>query len=81
MGLAVREVYRCTLPLLGGHDYLATVAAMLAGLLAYPVLAVLLGGIRPGDLKGLPAVGPRAAGLVAAYENRKDRLLSRIKSS
>lgn len=81
MGLAVREVYRCTLPVLGGHDYLATVAAMLTGVLAFPVLAVLLGGIRPDDLRGLPAIGPRAAGLVTAFEARRDRLLSRIKSS
>ncbi len=76
MGLAVREAYRWGLGPLG-HEYLATAAALLAGVLFFPFLAVLSGSINSSDAKGLPVVGPRAAALLAAWESRRDRLLRR----
>lgn len=75
MGLAVFKIFRWTLPLLG-HEYLSTLAAMLAGMVLYPLLALVLGAVHSEDLKGLPRIGGRAATLVSAYEHRRDRLLA-----
>lgn len=77
MGLAVRKTYWNTLPFLG-HEYLATMAAMLVGLAAFPALAVLTGSIRPNDLRSMPRIGSRAAPLLEAYESRRDKLLKKI---
>lgn len=78
MGLGVWEVYRLSLPLLG-HQYFATMAAMLAGLVLFPVLAVLSGSIRPEDLRSIPGIGSRAFTLLTAYETRRNRFWARIK--
>ncbi len=79
MGMAVREVQRLSLPLFG-HDYLATIAAMLAGALIFPVLAAILGGIRADDLKNMPGIGSRAAAILLAYEKRRDRFLGKTRN-
>ena len=78
MGLAVFQLYRWGLALLG-HAYLATVAAILGGAVIYPVLAVVMGAVRSDDVKGLPRIGSRAATLLTAYETRRDRLVSRLR--
>ncbi|MFZ5631932.1 MAG: putative polysaccharide biosynthesis protein [Bacillota bacterium] len=78
MGLAIWQVYRWAMAL-SNHNSLSTTAALLAGLVIFPVLAVLSGSVRPEDLKSMPRVGPRAASLLSAYENRRDRLLAKIK--
>ncbi|MCL6611996.1 MAG: polysaccharide biosynthesis protein [Peptococcaceae bacterium] len=78
MGLAAREVYRLSLPLIN-HEYLATTAALLAGVLVFPVLAALTGSIRPDDLKNMPGIGPRAAGLLRAFEALRDRILGKTR--
>ncbi|MHB8917203.1 MAG: MATE family efflux transporter, partial [Desulfocucumaceae bacterium] len=79
MGLGVWEAYRLGLPLLG-HQYFATMAAMLAGLVLFPVLAVLSGSIRPEDLKIIPGIGSRASNLLTAYETRRDRFWAKIRN-
>lgn len=78
MGLAVFKIYWWALPLLG-HEYLATITALLAGLFLYPLLAPVLGAIHSEDLRGLPKIGHRASSLLAAYEGRRDRLVSRLR--
>lgn len=79
MGLAARQVYLCAMAL-SGHNSLSTTAALLAGLVTFPVLAVISGSVRPEDLKSLPRIGPRAAALLASYELRRDKLLKRSKN-
>ena len=78
MGLAVRKAYWWSLPLFG-HEYLATGAALLVGVLSFPLLGVITGSIRQDDLKNIPRLGPRLLPLLQAYEARRDKLLERIK--
>jgi len=78
MGLAVREAYNLG-KALSDSNSLATLGAMLVGMAAFPVLALLTGSIRPDDLKSLPRIGSRAALLFTAYEARRDSLLTHLR--
>jgi len=76
MGLAVREIYRLCM-FLWPSNSVATAAAILGGMVIFPVLAVAAGCIRSNDLKSIPQIGNRASALLELYERKRDRLLGR----
>ena len=77
MGFAVREIYILVLPFFLSNS-LATTISLLGGVIIFIPLAVITGSVRSEDLKSLPKIGAKAAVLLAAYENRRDSLLSKI---
>ncbi|MHB8157235.1 MAG: putative polysaccharide biosynthesis protein [Desulfocucumaceae bacterium] len=77
MGLAVWKAYGWGLALLN-HEYLATIAALLVGMVTYPVFALVSGSVRPDDVKSIPRIGLRAASILSSYESHRDKLLSKL---
>lgn len=63
MSAAVLATYRVIQLELGGNTW-PTLAAVLAGLVVYPVVLVAVGGVRSGDVRRLPLIGTRVAALL-----------------
>jgi len=60
MSVCVLEVYRATFEQWEGNS-LATLLAVCAGLVVYPMVLAAMGGIRPEDVRRLPVIGERMA--------------------
>jgi len=60
MSVFVLAVYRLAVLQWGGNTW-PTLLAVLAGMVVYPPVLAVVGGVRSEDVRRLPAIGPRAA--------------------
>ncbi|HBX23195.1 MAG TPA: polysaccharide biosynthesis protein [Desulfotomaculum sp.] len=63
MSVCVLAVYRSAFDQWGGNTW-PTLLAVFAGMAVYPVVLLALGGIRSDDVRRLPVIGGRVAGIL-----------------
>lgn len=78
MGLAVKETYLLVF-LASAHTNMATISAILVGVVVFPVLVLIFGSINPDDLKSVPKIGPKIYTLTMNFEAKKAKLLAKLK--
>jgi stage V sporulation protein B len=78
MGLTARKTY--LLVLTGAESSnIAIISAVLVGAIIFPILIILSGCLHPEDLKMLPRIGDKIQVLINTVQEKKSKLLARLK--
>ncbi|MFZ5596761.1 MAG: putative polysaccharide biosynthesis protein [Bacillota bacterium] len=76
MGLAVQQIHSWSMTLFH-HSYIATIIALISGMIIFPILAMVSGSVSPEDLRSVPGIGGRAANLLSGYNSLVKRIFKK----
>lgn len=70
MGLGVWEVYNLSYTLLESNT-ISTIYGILSGIIIYPLVIIILGGLPSEDARHIPKIGNKLAKILETYEQKK----------